>query len=799
LSDFYRIPRSHYKCGKSLVGKPCELGPAGKRCGGAGASDEENACRPLRTLHWWSRRLQLTATVLTLVLISLAWSNFGGRNTFAPGPLASPHAQLLVSKGSQDPSGKTIDAANRCSACHPGGSPESSWYSNKRDTDVAGLPTAHSAKQSELCLNCHRSKMPDAVHGSPHDLHGGALDEMLAGVARPHKSTWAKLVGHRSIDWNAHSTECSQCHKEHQGTMHTLQEMASDRCQACHQESFPSFSQGHPEFKAYPYDRLRTISFDHQRHQNLHFAKKSETFDCQKCHVQSDQVGLVGQVFRSVSFETACASCHSESIRSATQDGLIVLQLPSVDRAKLLASGHDIEPWPEQASQVNDGSIPMIMQWLLEAEPGGKDLLSQLPPSGRLGDIDMKDPSQQELLVRLTTMTKQLALKLANQGQPGLRSSVETLLTEAKSVGPVPNDWLDQFAAGLPADLFRAAAEEWFKATGPTATMGISKVRPSRVLLSSQIQAPNDDLLLGGSIPAKQDLANGDDLLAGAPNSTDLLSGPNRSQSNTGSTLESGTSLDISKFKDTKGWEQLKYGGWMIDRQRMAVVYIPTGHADAWLSRWVELEELRNRSIATSIAHERIPSTSIAQQCRVCHSIGATSPIPDGSTQRNHSIPSTISRHVSPSLTKHIAASKSETLNSDRTDSTKKSWPIAFRRVNRRSVDAFVESLFNATSENWRTARRPSNLTPITRFDHTPHLTLPITRDCRSCHTLLEPDSDRLNQTSVGSVPYGPIQEFAPMQKSNCIQCHQPNAAGESCTQCHNYHVGNQSWHRSHW
>ena len=100
--------------------------------------------------------------------------------------------------------------------------------------------------------------------------------------------------------------------------------MTSRRCQACHRDPFHSFATDHPEFKNYPYDRMKNIEFDHVKHRDLHFSKKEVNFDCKACHVQADQVGAVGQVFRSVSFEQACASCHTEPIKSAMQDGLIV-------------------------------------------------------------------------------------------------------------------------------------------------------------------------------------------------------------------------------------------------------------------------------------------------------------------------------------------------------------------------------------------------------------------------------------------------------------------------------------------
>ena len=174
--NHYRLPKQSYKCGNSPSGSPCPAGPRGKQCSQFQSDSKSNACRPLRTLVWWSRSIQLTVTLVALLGVSLAWSNFGGKQSIAPGPLTRAHAQLLASAQNAVSGPHSIDSENRCASCHPG--------------NEAATTTANT-KQSTLCMKCHIQEMPDAIHGSPHDLQGAALEELVRNGDRPNtKSFW---------------------------------------------------------------------------------------------------------------------------------------------------------------------------------------------------------------------------------------------------------------------------------------------------------------------------------------------------------------------------------------------------------------------------------------------------------------------------------------------------------------------------------------------------------------------------------------------------------------------------------
>ena len=702
----YRLPGQAFKCGNSPTGEPCPVGPIGGRCSQILSDPTNQGCRPLRTLIWWSRTVRLSATLVALIGVSLAWSNLGGKQSLAPGPLSKSHAQLLVA----------IQLGDRCAACH------------------AGQSLASASTQSDLCLKCHIHEMPDAGYGSPHDLHGKSLDELVAHGNRPTtKSSLAKLVSRSPIAWKDNATQCSQCHREHQGSMQDLTEMTSARCQACHRDQFHSFATDHPEFENYPFDRrTKSIEFDHTKHRDLHFTKKSANFDCKSCHVQTEQVGVVGQVFRSVSFEHACEACHKEPIKSAIQDGLIVLQIPSINRKELLSVGADIGSWPTQASQLTDGVVPSVMRLLIESEPGGIELLNELPANGRLVELDIKQEQARSTLVKLSEMTRQLMKKLANEGQPGFRSTVEKLVTtsgpmQSNVSSPRQSPWLDRFSSGIPPDLFRAAWSEWFE-DRKTTPLAIQKapLSPSNVHLSASLRFADDDLLSGN-----------DNLLLNSDNSK----------------IKVDSTSD--RFKDSRAWDQLAFGGWMIDRQRMAIVYVPSGHADEWLSRWIELEEMRQGSYPIGDSESLKNGIAMASQCRQCHSL-------------------------------QPANKRDEPLHQDK-------WSVAFRHANQNPLSQELLDSESGANACWKSKRRAANLRQITKFDHTPHLALPKINDCRTCHQLAPirtPDASDSSEALLKSAN----QEFAPMQKSQCANCHQPNAAGDSCTQCHNYHVGIRGW-----
>lgn len=669
----------------------------------------------------WSRSIQLgTTSLVALVLLAMlpSWRQQTG---LAPGPLSHAHAQLLTSQAT--PGSPTIDAKSRCAACHPNAAMES---------DLSMIRAVHSVEhpigvgaQSQLCLQCHAEKMPNAIAGTPHDLIGSDLQALLHSVSQPAPS-----------DRSKNTMECSQCHREHQGPNEDLRSITSARCQSCHRKTFDSFSDGHPEFVNYPSPIPRSIPFDHGKHRDEYFAKKQANFDCKACHQSDDSSGVVGNIYRSVSFERACASCHLEPLQSSSGDGTIVLQLPSFQRSLIEQAGLELGPWPDSASQIMDGEISPLWQALIASQPDGGALLKALPTSKRVQDIDVREKLQLEFIVKLASTMRDALQRWTEDGQSSFRSTIahdtdpffshlDTIPHSPRAVGadPIPptfasltltkptltprDQWLDRIASGIPTDLIRDAYSRWFASASQSHPMSQRIRQPSPSLAKARMQPPrdDDDLLLPGN----------DDLLPAGEN---LLEGP--------------SAVNITPEKPNveplKTWKHMPFGGWMLDDSRVALIYIPQPHADPWLSRWLEWQSIRSRTPSQPPAPsiDLGASMRLEKQCFQCHNI---------------------------------------------------------------AMDSLVSSpIPNAA---WKIQQRSASTKRITRFDHTPHLTITSLRNCEACHVLTPASQAKSRVGSQGWSEQGRTvhHEFQTMNKADCARCHERQSAGDQCTQCHHYHV----------
>jgi hypothetical protein len=683
----YRRPDNQWKCGLTSGGQGCAVGPDAKgRC-------ENKVCYPRRTLQWWRSYLPIALAMVTLGTIVVMNQTGLDRDAIAPGPLTSVHAQLIHNPS--DP--------HRCASCHDEQRDGSSWMAQTgwSTTSIA----AHS--QTERCLTCHARDLPRMKLGSPHDLPEEELARLSAGQTKKAMSAESLLVSfqrNRPIDWHEHSLACGDCHREHQGPQHDLEAISSQRCQACHQNQFRSFAVDHPEFREYPKPSSQSVAFNHSRHRDLHFAKSNAAFDCRTCHVDESVNGRVGQVFRSTSFETACASCHQTPISSSLPDGLVVFQLPSLDITGLKNSGVDIGAWPDEASQILDGSIPLLMQWLLRGDIANAKVFEAMPRSGKLSDFDVKTEADRDAIATLAQATKHLLSELAQDGQKVIQTR---LAIEGQSSD---NQTVMELLRGVPPDLFRQAYREWFE----TIT---TKPSSRETYTSSNEPAP--------FTPATEKTNGADDLLSEPQFATGFSSDRNRP--------------DLSNprsWKDIRSRQHLPAGGWMIDRKQMAIVYIPSGHADRWLtafltlghSRAIENKESTDRTdkekssqIAQRFFDEHLQPTSLGR-CAECHQ-GLTKTLP-----------------------------------------------------------------VRAPAELWHAKRFDARVRELTRFNHGPHLIQSKLQDCKACHRLNDKESINV---AIGSdaVDHFKHVDFLPIQRSDCASCHRPNAAGDHCTQCHNYHT----------
>jgi len=748
----YRHPKQNYRCGLSSIGQPCEHGPDHSRCGKASACGNRTSdstttspdlCRPIRTLVWWKRTFSILASVTTATVLGLLLFTPRPTNLVAPGGLSSHHAQILAKHGLND--------SQRCAACHP--------------NSKSGDESMH-LSQSDLCLSCHQRELPRATASSPHDLpaetlatltlkaayrSGASTESCLQRLVSIRRSPDSLMVSQSAQEGYAeHSpldpssplptsptvtrtprfpqTECSQCHREHQGANASLAEITSQRCQACHVQRFESFGDGHPEFTSYPSRSPARIAFDHSKHQQEYFSKKQANFDCKECHLRSDERGPVGNIFRSVSFERACSKCHEAGLNTALEDGIAWIQLPSFHVEKWREASVEIGAWPASASSIDDGTLHPWTRILLAGDPEFADILRDWPSSLRISDLKVDNAEDRARVAAIAHAYRRLIDSLAKGGQKALSERLVSGLASYRSGHNIPETamaaWIDEVVAHIPPDLFRLAGREWFGSeTRSDAKLGGVYPKVRSATLTSARGTPVDLVREPPSDPDADDLLSGDSLLT----TTGTNPGEN---GDINSTSQEPNPLSARN--------RLASGGWLLDNERLAIVYVPTGHADPWISRWIELEGVHDAVAQASTGHSS-RRTDLRQQCLQCHL-----------------------------------------------------QPKPF-------LDASNLSLEGDQKHNmaWRSVPHAVGNRPFTRFNHSPHLAIPALGDCKSCHRMSSNPSKESNgvryidtpQRNELVAPSFTASHFEAMSKDACADCHHRKAAGDQCTKCHHYHV----------
>ncbi len=717
-------------CGYQRSGLACSEGPTAR---GACCHSKPEPCIP-QPAFWYSRQtLAINLAILAAGLLVLCMSLPQREAIFVPGGLSKKHAQIL---------GNRI-VAERCSLCHV--------HSH------ADIP--REILQDDLCLKCHASHMPDAGLRSPHDLSATQLQAITNRLASFASS---------SQPADPQPTNCATCHIEHRGESFDLTAMSDSSCQACHQKRFESLTEGHPQFEGYPYGKQRGLAFDHVAHQSKHFVAKSESFDCTKCHVDREQTGELGSVFRSVGFERACASCHAESIRSTMINGWALLQLPSVDADLVSGGSLELADWPQAARFGNEGLISIPLRLLLAGDPEVSHHLARLPASGKLDEVSSEDGQRDEMTSAIAAAVRRLVADVAEQGQVAWKRRLET--TGQHALGRELNSYelalIEEMSRGVPPDLFRQMERQWFN----NQAVALSTKRTSAQLISQSgkktidlLDEDDDELLTADGLLSTDGLLSADGLLRddaaapGAGEADDLLRESPSGASELASErladdLLDGGALTPSrnlagqtarpKFTAIRGSVHVSAGGWFLDSQLYALRYMPLGHADRTLAAWAEFAALLDSDVSASVEHslgrDFMRGEVVPGSCAQCHLLSAA---------KRQSEPGSV----------------------------------------------------------WRGRTRSHTARPFTKFDHTPHLTLPTLSDCRYCHVLdgsKEVSLQRVIEEQMSVNAYAKPSELYPavcqvlkteftaMRLDQCAACHRPSSAGDGCTQCHNYHVG---------
>jgi hypothetical protein len=192
----------------------------------------------------------ITAAVIALVFAADA---FVGRASLTAGPLSAKHALF----------------AKDCSTCHT---------------------PAHGVKNAN-CESCHQKS---------------------AGTRKVY--SFAQHYQYRSGDVDRSGSKkdemsCGSCHREHQGRLSDLRNVADAKCVACH--DFGSFGRGHPEFE-FARKKLpnpANLKFQHILHvKEVMDEQKTDNAEkaCLSCHTPRPD----GRTFQPLSYAKACDRCH---------------------------------------------------------------------------------------------------------------------------------------------------------------------------------------------------------------------------------------------------------------------------------------------------------------------------------------------------------------------------------------------------------------------------------------------------------------------------------------------------------
>jgi hypothetical protein len=194
-----------------------------------------------------------------------------------------------------------------------------------------------------------------------------------------------------------------------------------------------------------------------------------------------------------------------------------------------------------------------------------------------------------------------------------------------------------------------------------------------------------------------------------------------------------------------------KGGGWYRRDDDLSIRYRPTGHADSFLKKWIEV------------------------------------------TTRNW--PAEKAENSLAKLSKTL-------MNPTASGGPGTNGPVASGRcILCHTVDRLPDRSFRV---NWSISSPKTDDRPLTKFSHAPHIRPLGTQICTSCHQFENPPKRKeagpfrseffiqKPKTNAWTLQTNCMKSrtsgFSAVTQVSCAQCHTPKAAGANCLQCHQYH-----------
>lgn len=786
----YERPNRKWTCGRSSDGCPCKQGPIEKpflNLFSASCSQKENRCKPNRTIRGLRAILNFIVILFfTAIVVYIFCFQENNKSFINPGALASFHS--------------TIEGQD-CSTCHDLQG-HKSWLG-------AAISKHSSLDDSKKCLACHQfnSKLDEREH----------ID--LAAL-RPHAVNNAAIFGN-----DAHKFEnelsCMTCHHEHRGYKNDMKTMSNIHCQDCHEKKFESLSHGHPDFNLYPYKKDNYVNFSHRTHQKYFKENNKEDLlgneNCNKCHtVNHDQ----GKTIKSTTREHVCLQCHNHTIpieplavrmlslanpfsgespqNVTVKDDLINSKtLPGLTKAKLVhyfndkSNLHDIIEGltsrevsdltltPEESikSLVND----LVGNWndllyLKKAIQSGKTFTDAMlwtivdrikNHHKNLYNDFMKNHKEQaasifyeDILIRkpLQMIMSEADLSIKDRESFIKNLDHEKVLSILNSIASsLPADIKKHVPSNLSMDDSDSFIIKYLKQSKKLTPKILNRtntlLKPSPSSIYKVVKEFN--LPTGSSVYYKKFYSQLEKAVDDKPELINQL----KKEFNNPLPLFTSTVLKNKKvFKDFSK---------LLDKdlQKKITLQKLTGNDFEALKPYTILIQLNLAYLLDShFSDESSPPDSLPKVSRpgpfvsVENKSWKKSADNHGHQYLDHL---TIPTHASPIMVKAY----SNGVFKETSDPSK-------------SAGSCLHCHFKINYGKIARWKTPVSKKGLTKFKHAPH-----GKNCNSCHIFKKDD----DETLLGYDNYH--KEFRPMQKEDCMSCHKPEGAVDTCLQCHNYHA----------
>ncbi len=672
----YERPNQTWVCGRTCSGAGCLVGPDAQ--GNCRATTE---CRPLRKGDRWQCTRAASqggpcpdgplpdgACCRTIPKCIPLRGLRSWRGLASLGAFAVSLALILFVFGSSRRGNNFLS---------PGGLSASHAFTGSKCSDchpgLEGPParwltgTNHLATDGRLCLDCHNvGSEPFRPHALPEETLK-LLTEAVLGRKPTGKLTASLAVASlasRRHDSAAQQLDCAVCHQEHLGANHDLRTITDMQCQSCHSVQFSGFAAGHPPFPKEPFTRRTRIIFDHDSHLKHHFTDAASAPSAPTSCVSCHEPDLKGASMTLKPYEVTCAPCHDDQIKGkgAVKIGLTFIGLPRFDDRSLTGK-FGIGQWPEDAEQ----PMTPFLRLLLAADP------KVLSAMGTLGEADLSDISKTDTAKLAAAQTvawgiKGLIFDVVTRGQDEL---IERL---TKSLGrQLTSHEQESITAFITSDVIRTA-------------------------FASGFPRLQDEVI---NYRTKGEAAD-----------TELMPSPPLAKATAVKTAPPDVRVNL--------------GGWYSADASFALKYRPRGHADRFLTEWMNLTVDTNKTALPAVAgalFDEVAGAKAPGLCAKCHSIDSK---PD----------------------------------------------------------------FRVNWTGRRPDRMEHKFTRFAHSAHVSLLEGQGCQTCHSLKVTADPDAFASAYKPGQRDAFIAHSNFGGVTQTSCASCHQPAFVRADCTTCHNYHVG---------